>query len=84
MAVHSGQFEKIKCDVCLKNYQSKTSYDAHIRNKQCYPTDQEEQDEIEQIENEELETLSAQVNQDKEDDESQESEGSQTEEGDED
>ena len=61
--VHTGEISGIECDVCFKLYQSKTSYDSHIRNNQCCPTDQEEQDVIETIENGEggLEQLNRQV-----------------------
>ena len=62
LKVHTGEVAKIKCNVCLKLYQSKTSYVSHIKNNECYPTDQEEQDMIETIENEgELEQLSKYV-----------------------
>ena len=61
MKVHTGEIPKLRCDTCLKVYQSKTSFGNHIRNKQCYPTDQEEQEMIETIENEELEQLNREM-----------------------
>ena len=61
MKVHTGEIPKLKCDTCLKVYQSKTSFDNHIRNKQCYPTDEEEQQTIETINEGELEQLNREV-----------------------
>ena len=32
LKVHAGEIPKIRCDVCLKLYQSETAYDSYIRN----------------------------------------------------
>ena len=61
MKVHTGEIPKLRCDTCLKVYQSKTSFDNHIRNKQCYPTDEEEQEMIETINEGGLEQLNREV-----------------------
>ena len=61
MKVHTGEIPKLKCTTCLKLYQSKTSFDNHIKNKQCYPTDEEEQEMIETINEGELEQLNREV-----------------------
>ena len=61
MKVHTGEIPKMKCTTCLKLYQSKTSFDNHIKNKQCYPTDEEEQEMIETINEGELEQLNREV-----------------------
>ena len=70
LAVHSGDFKLIQCQTCLKKYQSKTAFDAHISGKRCYPTTEHEQkmirafqksQELEQIGDEELKELEKNV-----------------------
>ena len=76
LAVHSGEFELIKCDTCLKKYQSKTAFDAHISGIRCYPTTEKEQQMIravqkaqdcDEIGEDELKELEKDVEQDEED-----------------
>ena len=63
----------IKCETCLKKYQSKTAFDTHISGKRCYPRTEKEQEmiraiqksqECEQIGDDELKELEKDVEND--------------------
>ena len=50
--VHTGETAMVFCKICLKKYQTQTSYKAHLKNAQCKPRELDEigEDELKQIE----------------------------------